>query len=336
MAFRHPGTLMSPAMTFSLHQDKESDPIRKTAYEKLLKECPIEYKSQAIEIVDIGWGGKGSGHDECTKDGEMAYRAALLYWCTLDDRYGYLVIDILKSWANVNKVFKGDNAPLEASWSVCAMARAGELIKYAKSERLRTTWKINEPIFLKWLDNVIIPCLKTKSIWDWKPKGNWHFSIICARAQIAILRDDISEWKWCIETYKTTLQDTICFGHPCQISETKRDVTHAQFQLGGIIQMPEMALHQGNSTLFDPRLKDVFEYHASIMMGNLPEGLSKNDIKTPYGLWYEPVWEIAFAHFKGRKGLLMPNTEQYLQKIRPERICFHWGGGTLTHYNRYS
>ena len=122
--FVHPGTMMSPSMTFSLNKDKTTDPIRKKAFDKLSKETVLKYKPMTLEIVDIGFHGVGAGHTECTKDGEMAYMGALMYWCTLDDKYANITINILNSWATKNKVFKGDNAPLEAAWSVCAMARS--------------------------------------------------------------------------------------------------------------------------------------------------------------------------------------------------------------------
>lgn len=332
--FKHPGTLMSPEMTLSLHKDKDANPIRQQAFQKLIRECNLPYKNMAIKVVDIGYGGKGMGHEECTKDGEMAYKAALLYWCTLEKRYADAVIDILDSWARVNKIFRGDNAPLEAAWSVCSMARAAELVKYAASLDVRQLWSRTESSFNSWLDSVIMPCLQNKDIWKWVPKGNWHYSIICARAQLAILREDKNEWQWCMKTYKETLPNTICFGHKCHVSETKRDITHVQFQLGGILQFPEMAYQQGDIALFDVRLKDILEYHAAIMMKEIPEGISAGEIKAPYGYWYEPIWEIGFHHFSDRLGLAMPKTERYLETIRPERICFHWGGGTLTHYKR--
>lgn len=355
MKFLHPGTTMSPAMTRALQKDAFNDPLRKQAYTKYLSECPLTYKPRALPIIDLDWGGVGKGHEECTKDGEMAFRAAILYWCNMDPSYGKLAANIIKAWSTTNKVFKGNNAPLEAAWSVCAMARAAELVKYA-GNGVGDYWKHEvEAPFFKWLDTVIAPVLRTPDLWKWNPKGNWHFSIICARAQIAILREDIKEWEWCKATYLDILPSTFCFkGHECHISETCRDVTHAQFQLGGIIQFPEMVFHQENlqtttpSTattpttvttpppphLFPPKLIDVFEYHARILLKEVPSDLPSTDIHTPYGYWYEPIWEMAYTRLTKITGRPMPKTEQFLKTFRPERITFHWGAGTLTHYNR--
>lgn len=334
MVFTHPGTTMSPKMTFDLQKDKENDTERKKAFNKLKMSFVEHYTSNALPIVDIDWGGKGKGHNECTKDGEMAYISALMHWCTMDDKSAIISVNILKDWAKTNKIFKGNNAPLESAWCVCAFATSAELLKHSKSPNIRKAWTETEALFFHWIDNVIMPNLKRKDIWSWDPVNNWHFSIICARGQLAILRDNVVEWDWCVKTYKEILPKTIGFANcPCHISETKRDLTHAQFQIGGIIQFAEMAFHQG-SHLYNPKIADVIEYHASIMLQEVPAGIAKEDIKTPYGFYYEPVWEIAFAHFHLREGKLMHKCDAWLQTFRPERVCFQWGAGTLTHYNR--
>ncbi len=327
--FVHPGTFMSPKMTRDL-ATKSKNGVRKLALQKMIASTPLTYKPRAIREVNIGWGGKGVGHDECTKDGETAVAATLIYWASGDKRYGELAISILKSWATTNVVFSGNNAPLEAAWSVCSMARAAELLKYSE---LKEHWNEIEPVFMKWLDAVIMPVLREPSLWRWDMKNNWHFSIICARMQVAILREDVSEWEWCVKTYREIFPKALVCGECCgETIECKRDVTHAQMLLGGMIQAPEMALHQGIK-LYDDRLIECVELQARIMMKEIPKGLKSEDIKTPYGYWPEPIYEIAYAHFAGRMKKEMPNTAKYLQqpKVRPDRVTFHWGGNTLTH-----
>ena len=334
--FNHPGTYMSPGMTKSL-REKQSQRPDQEALTKLIKDTPLTYSPQALEVVDIDWGGKGKGHNECTKDGEVAVAAALIYWAGTPNqnpkRYAELALRILNAWSKKNKVWKGNNALLEASWSICSMARAAELLKYAPDKGIADAWKAQEKDFMTWLDTVIMPVLRSNHIWGWKPIGNWHFSQICCRMQIAILREDKKDFDWCIAKYREALDKAL----PCskcngESSETCRDVTHAQFLLGGLIQGPEMAFHQGVD-IFDRRLVDAFELQARIMMKEIPEGLQAIDIKTPYGYYYEPVWHIAVAHFNGRKGIPMPHTIKYLSTIGPQRdrVCFHWGPNYLTH-----
>jgi hypothetical protein len=332
--WNHPGTFMSPEMTFTLQQAC-SEPLRKSALDKLIKDTPLTHIASPLAIVDIDWGGKGNGHKECTKDGEIAVSAALIYWCTADIRYATLACDILRGWATVNKVWKGNNGLLEASWSICSMARAAELLKYAKNKEVIDVLKPVLSSFISWLDTVIMPVLKSEHIWYWDVVGNWHFSQICARMQIAILREDAKEWDWCVKKYRIAVAATFGGNPKCvgANSETCRDITHSQMQLGGIAQAAEMALHQGVD-LYDNRLISAYELQARIMMREIPDGLSAADIKTPYGYWQEPVWHIVHTHFVGRKKLTMPKTSQYIEKIGIDRVTFHWGPNYLTHFKR--
>lgn len=325
-------------MTRNLKRDAHSHPVRAMALEKLVRDTPLTYEPQVLEVVNVGYNGCGDsrGHKECTKDGEMAFSAALLYWATRNRNYASLSMKILKAWATTNKSFQGDNALLEASWSVCSMARAAELLKHADDKSVAKEWLQIEACFFTWLDDVIMKVLRSTYIWRWKVTGNWHFSNICARMQLAILREDQEEWKWCIETYPNALPAAVlndkCLG---ETAETCRDTCHAQFLLGGLIQVPEMAYHQG-VTLYKRDLVPCFELQAAIMLREVPEGLRKEDIRTFNNYYHEPVFEIALVHFQDRRKIPMPKVTAFLNRpgVRPERVTFHWGAGTLTHYLR--
>ena len=322
--FVHPGTMMSPDMTNELKKTTGS-----AALQRLIKETPLTYCPRALSVVNIGYHGVGQGHAECTKDGEQAYSSALAFWATGNKQYATMAINILKTWATTNTVWIGDNAILEASWSVCSMARAAELLKYSAASQ---DWSVVEPIFFKWLDSVIMPVLKNTSIWRWDKIGNWHFSVLCARMQIAILREDYTDWAWCTMTYPDALNKALVWKLcPGETTETTRDCCHAMFQIGGMTQVPEMAWHQGID-MYDSRLVTVCELQASIQLREIPKGLSETDIHTLNGWYPEPVFELPYAHFNGRKNIPMPKTATYLNNIRPEGVVFHWGGATLTHH----
>lgn len=335
-AFVHPGTFMSPVMTSTLLDDVKTNPIRAAALQKLMKAVPLTYTPKAVEVVDVDWNGKGVGGTECTKDGEAAVSAALVYWATRDTRYGNLCINILKEWATVNKTFKGNNSPLNASWCICSMARAAELMKHSPMGR---EWKAIEPTFFLWLNTVMQAPLRDASVWRWNFRNNWHFSIICARMQVAILLEDQAEWTWALKTYKEILpRALVCNGCKGDTIELRRDLTHNQFLLGGMIQAPEMALHQG-VVIYDDRLIDCFETQSRLLMRHDPKELQikPEDVKTPYGYWPEPIYEIAIAHFCNRKGKHMPHTKALLAQnkhCRPDKVTLHWGGNTLTHFDR--
>ena len=323
---------MSPTMTKNLAKDCQANAEKKKALQRLMTDTPLTYTPNSLAKVCIDWNGIGQGHKECTGDGTMAYQAALLLWATNNLEYAKLVIRILDAWAKQNTSFTGNNAPLELAWSVGAMARAAELVKYSPLVP-KDMWTPTETAFIKWLDGVVMPQLREPSVWRWKFRCNWHYSIVETRMQIAIFRNDEKEFRWCTDTYREMIPQTFSeSSHPYHTCDLKRDVTHAQFLLGGLIQVPEMAYHQGFKDLCPSFLDKVFEYHAAIMLKEVPPGITKEDIHTPYGYWHEPVWEIALHHFKDRNGKPMPKTEQWIHTFRPERVTFQWGAGTLTHY----
>lgn len=323
---------MSPSMTRNLAKDCLSHPEKQKALKRLIAETPLTYTPRVIPKVNIDWNGKGEGHKECTGDGSMAYRAALLLWATNKVEYAKMGIPIIEAWAKQNTSFTGNNAPLELAWSVGAMARAAELFKYSPLVN-KDDWARVEGAFIKWIDMVVMPELQNQGIWKWKFRNNWHYSIIDTRMQIAIFRNDEKEFRWCIDKYREIVPLTFSeSSHPCHTCDLKRDVTHAQFLLGGAVQIPEMAWHQGIKDMFPPFLNQVLEYHAMIMLKEVPPGIRREDIHTPYGFWYEPVWEIGLNHYQNRCGKAMPKTEQWIRTFRPERVAFHWGGGTLSHY----
>ena len=338
MNFNHPGTLMSVAMTKSLKADCAAIPVRAAALEKLVKSVPLTYVSRAIPEVNLDWGGKGTGHEECTRDGEMAYMAAVLFIATKNQIYAAIAVNIIRAWATVNKVWKGNNALLEAAWSCCSLARAAELLKYTMSDadKSKLKWSETESTFNKWIDTTIMPVLTLEDIWRWPVIGNWHFSQICARMQLAILRENRAEFKWCVDRYKLAVEKAfVCSKERCgELSETTRDLTHSAFELGGMTQVAELAFHQSIDlwTIFDGRLFDACELQASLLLKEVPKGFELAEIHTPYGYWCEPVLEIPYAHFNGRKKRPMPKTAALLATQRPERYTFHWGLGTVTHF----
>lgn len=328
---------MSPSMTSNLAKDcgDGGSMERRKARDRLIAETPLNYKPNALAKVNIDWNGVGAGHKECTGDGAMAYRAALLLWATGKSEYAKMGMAIIEAWAKQNVSFTGNNAPLELAWSVGSMARAAELIKYSPLV-IKSDWEPIEKAFIKWIDTVVMPELTNPSVWKWKFRNNWHYSIIDTRMQIAIFRNDEKEFRWCIDKYREIVPLTFCeTSHACHTCDLKRDVTHAQFLLGGLIQIPEMAWHQGVRDLFPAFLGKVFEYHACIMLKEVPVGITRAEIRTPYGYWYEPVWEIALNHYRNRCKESMPKTEQWIRTFRPERVAFHWGGCTLTHYQAH-
>ena len=116
----------------------------------------------------------------------------------------------------------------------------------------------------------------------------WHTSIAEAKLQIAILRDDLGGFEEMIKYYDRILEGRVG-RHPFlneekndryilasgQSQETCRDLVHAQFAQGSLLQIPEMAWHQGYDLYdkYQDLLVNTMEYHAPLVMGEplIPE-----------------------------------------------------------------
>lgn len=296
----------------------------------LFSKTPKNYVPRPIKNVKIEAYGAGNGHKEFTSDAEQAVQQAVAYCITKDNVYAENAIKILRGWCETCTSFEGSNAPLELGWGGCSFVRCAEILKYVYPK-----WKDTniENVLLGFVDNIVLPKIQQKLGWT----NNWQTTICEARLQIAIFRDNQAEVDWAIAEFKRILKEYVM--STGQTNETLRDLVHAQFGMGGLIQIAELVYvyTQGKVDLFDPLIMKMCEFHAQLLLGRIPigSGIHKEQIKEP---WFLPCgWEIALYHFDRRKKIgadAMRNTRELLEKHRPECYVFHWGLGTLTHYIR--
>lgn len=297
------------------------------AVSTFLSKTPKKYTPKAICNVEIEAYGAGVGHKEFTLDAEQSVQQAVAFCMTCDPVYAKNAIAILHAWSTICTRFEGSNAPLELGWGCASMARCAEILKHT----CPTEWNSSgiEKELVLFFDKIALPKLKKTLTWT----NNWQTTICEARLQIAIFRDDKAEVEWAINEYKRILASYV--DQTGKTQETLRDLVHAQFGIGSLIQIPELMFVYTNGAvdLFQPVLRTMCEFHAQLLLGKIPIGcdIAKDQIKDA---WFLPCgWEIALYHFKHRMKLDMPYTDALLQKHRPEQYVFHWGLGTLTHYH---
>ncbi|KIZ03532.1 secreted protein [Monoraphidium neglectum] len=244
---------------------------------------------------------------------------------TGNPQYANNTASILWAWSTINKIFVGQNAPLEAGWGVDSMTRSAELLKY--------TWpgwtKELETTYIKWVNKLIMPQLRNE-ILSRLPLGNWHSTVAECKMQFAIFTDDRPLFEEALYDWRRVM-DAWLFPHG-EFWETKRDIYHSQFGLGGLVQLAELAWQQGVDVYdySDSKLRIGMEYHADIIMGGVP--FSSNWYKIIGNGFLPCGWEVGYNHFNGRRGLQLPITAGMLNRKRPEKYVFHWGLGTLTHF----
>lgn len=324
MGYAHPCALVNQRVVDKLKSSsiRNSEPW-KSVISSLAAATPLDYKPQPIANVNIGEYGKGIGHKEFTKDAEQAVQQAVMWCATQNPAYAKNAIAIMEAWTNTCKTFDGSNAPLELGWGGCSLVRAAEILRHTYPQ-----WSAaNTETVNRFIDTLMMPKLRTRLGWT----NNWQTTICEARLQVAIFRDDNAELEWAITEYKRIFREYVSASG--QTGETLRDLVHAQFGIGGLLQIPELVYEYTNGTInlfgqFSKQLAAVCELHAALLLGRIPPncGIQKEAVKEP---WFIPCgWEIAIT----RLGAKMPNTEELLKRHRPEKYVFHWGLGTLTHF----
>jgi len=330
---KHPAITLGPSQLQNLKTSKNSpNEILKAGFNILSKNANLDHKSRALVRVDIGPFGAGIGHEEFIGDAMQIYNLALMFIATNDIRYKQKAMQIQDDWNFRCKSFSGANAPLECAWGSTCMIRAIELLKHTSSPHGLD--KAFESRFQLFLQTIVIPNLLSRYYEITKWNNNWILTIQEALLQYYLYKDDINNANKIIEDFIDTVQR--CLNHECGMcTETKRDLIHTQFQIGSIVQVAELCLHQGLDiyNIHSDCIPKCMEYHAAILNGTIPEQLKKEELKDN---WFMPsVWEIGHNHFTHRKThkSLMLETTKLLntKKNRPEKLTFNWGPAWIHH-----
>lgn len=305
----------------------QENAVRTSGMEVMRKRCPLDYKARVVAQVDIGAGGVGKGHEEWVGDCMQCYQQALLCVAEGDGRRGQKVVEIIRGWVDGCMSFGGSNAPLEMAWGLTAMVRAAELLKWEWREGWRASGV--EAKLVAWVDRVGVPVLmgRYKEIAKWQ--NNWVLAILEALLQVGLWREDLGRVAWVMEEFRRRMCECVL---ECGMNlEVRRDQIHSQFGMSSIVQICEMLWHQGVDMYVgvEGRVWRCMEHQAWVLLGGVPEGMKKEDIKD---CWFMPgVWDIGWRHFVVRRGLKMPATGALLadpkhQRKRPD-MTFCWGPG---------
>jgi hypothetical protein len=310
-------------------------------------------------------------------DGDRSFKLAIGFLIQPGKKeYAEKALEIINQWSGKCRQFTGGNAALEAGWGLVGMARATELLR-SKFPGYKS--KFNEAGFKNFYKTVLKPWLVDyyEKEQSWISHGNWGSTIVQARLQYAIFADDSSEFSKLEEEAKqvfSNILETKNFqmvkpenrptgpverGHS---HETRRDLAHAAFGIGGLIDIAEM-LHNQGSTLDLYAYKNnlllaAVEYQARCVVGDYPNDIkswveAKNDQQLRdwyFTDWYpyQMNWDMVYHHYTKRKGINMPRTEKVLTqplssprdanrrrrpaKARGELFLHGLGLTTITHY----
>ena len=355
--FRHPGILVNKEqLDFVKAKVTAGTAPWKAAFDKASASAPGSLTYMPAPVANVGCGSYSNPDIGCSaekSDAAAAYTHALLYSFSGNVAHAEKAIAIMNAWSAVLTTHSLSNAPVQSGWVGAVFPRAAEIIRYTYGG-----WtQADVTRFGKMLRDAYLPFV----IHGATENGNWELSEIDAAIAIAVFLDDkatfdkaIAMWRKRVPAYlylttdgpipvappagnATTQQQIIAFWYNQSTfmdglaQETCRDLGHTQYGLAAIVNVAETARIQGTD-LYAAEAKRItagLEFHARFLNGApVPSNLCGGTLNavTP-----DPMWEIARNGFATRLGMMLPQTEQVVMKIRPSGVDHHMEWETLTH-----
>lgn len=343
--FIHPGILHTEESLQRMRKyiDKKTEPVL-TAFQQLQadKRASENYKMAGPYEIIARDGAHRSTKGGSESDFSAAYYNALLFKLTGKEAHAAKAVEIINAYSQVMNGIDGHDAPLcclQGFYLVNACELLRDHIDNAKVTQM--------------LQRTFIPTIDRFEENSPYANGNWGAIVNKMRMAVAIYTDNREMYDHAKQFYlkandNGSLPNYISETGQCQ--ETGRDQAHAQLGVGNLAETCEVAWNQGDDLYgaLDNRLLAGYEYMARYNLGYEVPFRQWTDCTGLYCNWTEPgqmqrgkffsVYEVAYNHYVGRKGLQMPYTAQVLGKAggqRPETKtgnCDAMGIGSLLFY----
>ena len=287
----------------------------------------------------------------CEDDFNAAYYNALMWTVTGDARHAAKAMEIIRAYSAVLRKITPRDDPLCAGLQGFIIVNAAEIMRYTfPASSHEGGWNEEDTrLATEMFREAFIPVFTKFHATPAYTNGNWGLSVLKGMVGMGVFLDDRALYREALERYLEAGYDNGSlpnYTHPTgQLQESGRDQAHCMLGLGCMAEICEVAWKQGEDlySALDNRLLTCYEYLAKYNLGHddLPF-FTWTDKTGKYCRWtqmspqargqFRSVFEIAYAHYVGRKHLEMPCTAEVLQQIRPEGkgwTCDHPGFGSL-------
>lgn len=336
--FTHPGILFNATALdrIKINANTERNPWAAATYAKLLAFNDINYVQEAGHPVVRRQSGEtpGAASNAMSAQSQRAYRCAILWKITGDQRYADISKKILKTWADTLESFDGNAGKLAAAWFGFPFVNAAEILRYTDP-----SWSATEILKVENMFEDIFYDVMKDFAKGWA--GNWDTAICKTMMGIGVFNNNLAIYtrgrNFLVSTTEAapgTLDNYISgsngwAGATGQCYESGRDQEHTQMGLGGIAEACEIAYNQDNDTqiyeLFSNRLLLGTEYTAQYNLGySVPftqSGAWDPQINPLYRGVFEPFYEMVYNHYVNRKGMsgtAVQYTKMVVEKVRQD------------------
>ncbi len=321
--FRHPG-LLHDAGDLERMRQGVADRVS-PVYDGFLVMAANNRSSYDYVVRNVGqitsWGrGPANFMSEAVNDSGAAYQNALMWSATGDVRYADKARDILDAWSASLTAITGADGQLGVGLQVFKFVNAAEILRYSgyggwAPEDVRRC----EESFRK----VWYPAVSGYALFA---NGNWDLAALQAVLAIAVFCDDRVMFedavRYAVAGAGNGRIEHIVVSATGQGQESGRSQSYAQLALGLLANCAAVAWSQGVDLFgrLDNRILHGFEYTARYNLGDdsIPFTLDldrtgkyiKTAISTINRGAFQPIYELAYAHYVSRRGLSAPNLER--------------------------
>ncbi len=330
--FVHPGILHTKAdLDFFKAKIQSGKEPWKSAWQQLQNSdlAQLSIKPKAISHISCGsYNLPDNGGTEFYNDGNIAYTMALQWYATGNKKYVEKAIEFLNAWSYTLDSVTNHNKQLKIGVAGVKYLNAAEIIKHTYNGWKKKDQQAFEKMILgKWYPVIenFVP----------KYNGNWDAAIGQTMLCIGIFldRQDIFD-----RAYNHLLKGETngainwYFSETGQCQESGRDQHHTQMGLSYLANACEVAWNQGYDLYgaYNNRLAKGYEYTCKYMSGeDVPyvpyvtfygRTVFGTEISADSRRTFFPIYEIAYRHYHGRKGMEMPYTWKSITKTRNETI----------------
>ena len=325
--FVHPGILHTAA---DLERMKSKVAVGAQPYLDGYNVFRAHPQSSAAYKVLGGFAETGRNPDvnttETESDCNAAYQTAIMWAITGDQAYANKSIEILNAWSRRLTTISGNDAILAAGLDGYKFVNAAEIIRYTNAGWAAADIASAEHMF----KTVFYPVIQ-----NFAPmaNGNWSLSAMMTMMGIGVFTEDHVMFQRAVDWYYSGTDNGrlthYIINDAGQVQESGRDQGHAQLGIGCAAQCAEIGWNQGLDMYgaVNNRLLKGFEYTASYNLGNDVPFVSTVDttgkypqtaISAVFRGMLRPVYEMVYNHYKVRRSLACPYTEQAAAKLRPE------------------
>lgn len=292
------------------------------------------------------WGrGPANFMNEAVSDSGAAYQNALMWCVTGEVRYADKARDILNVWAASLEAITGADGQLGSGLQGFKFVNAAELLRHSG--------------YTGWAAADVEKCVESfRAVWYRSfsgtalfANGNWDVAALQAILGIAVFCDDRVMFddaiRYAVAGAGNGRIEHIIVEASGQGQESGRSQAYAQLALGLLVNTAAVAWNQGVD-LFGhagDRILRGFEYTARYNLGD--DGIPfvpdldrtgkylKKAVAVGNRGQFQPIYELAYAHYRSRRGLSTPYLEGVVFRGGTRFVeggsDDHPGWGTLTH-----